>query len=361
MSDRRQPLRPKRTMPTSAQFAGLHAVPTATALRGWQATTAPYRTSSIARATLQLCTTVLPLGVLVSLMYVMLDVTYWLTLALAVPAAGFLVRTFIIMHDCGHGSFVPSRRANEVIGFLTGAITLTPFAQWRRDHALHHASSGDLDRRGHGDVLTLTVDEYFARSRWGRLKYRLYRSPVVLFILGPIFLLVVRHLPSAGIARTTKATFESRATSAAIVALLVAVALAIGWKAVVVVYGPILLIAGAAGNWLFYVQHQFEDAYWEPHAEWDYAQAALRGASYYRLPRVLEWMTGRIGLHHVHHLDPKIPNYHLRRCHDENGVLQTVTVLTLWESLRTASLKLWDPEQGRMIGFAALRGRVPAR
>jgi omega-6 fatty acid desaturase (delta-12 desaturase) len=361
MSDRRKPLRPKRTMPTSAQFAGIHPVPTATALRGWQATTAPYRTSSIARATLQLCTTVLPLGVLVALMYVMVDVTYWLTLALAVPAAGFLVRTFIIMHDCGHGSFVPSRRANEVIGFLTGAITLTPFAQWRRDHALHHASSGDLDRRGHGDVLTLTVDEYFARSRWGRLKYRLYRSPVVLFILGPIFLLVVRHLPSAGIARTTKATFESRATSAAIVALLVAVALAIGWKAVVVVYGPILLIAGAAGNWLFYVQHQFEDAYWEPHAEWDYAQAALRGASYYRLPRVLEWMTGRIGLHHVHHLDPKIPNYHLRRCHDENGVLQTVTVLTLRESLRTASLKLWDPDQGRMIGFAALRGRVPAR
>jgi acyl-lipid omega-6 desaturase (Delta-12 desaturase) len=348
-------------MPTSVEFAGVHAAPTASALRGLQTTTAPYRTSSIARAAVQLSTTLLPLGALVALMYAMLNVSYWLTLALAVPAAGFLVRTFIIMHDCGHGSFVPSRRANEVIGFLTGAITLTPFAQWRRDHALHHASSGDLDRRGHGDVLTLTVDEYLARSRWGRLKYRMYRSPITLFILGPIFLLVVRHLPPAGIARTTKTTFESRATSAAIVALLVALALVVGWKAVVLVYGPILLIAGAAGNWLFYVQHQFEDAYWESHAGWDYAAAAMRGASYYRLPRVLEWMTGRIGLHHVHHLDPKIPNYHLRRCHDENGVLQTVTVLTVRQSLRTASLKLWDAERGRMIGFRALHRRAVAR
>ncbi|HJU66623.1 MAG TPA: fatty acid desaturase [Gemmatimonadaceae bacterium] len=339
-------------------------VPPATApssLRGWQTTTAPYRVSSIGRAVIQLCTTILPLAALVALMYAMLDVSYWITLALALPAAGFLVRTFIIMHDCGHGSFVPSRRANEVIGFITGAITLTPFAQWRRDHALHHASSGDLDRRGHGDVLTLTVDEYLARSRWGRFKYRLYRHPITLFVLGPIFLLVVRHLPAAGIALTTKTKIESRATTAAIVAIVVAFALAIGWKAVLLVYGPILLIAGATGNWLFYVQHQFEDTYWEPHEGWDYAEAAIKGASYYRLPRVLEWMTGRIGLHHVHHLDPKIPNYHLRRCHDENGVLQAVTVLTIRESIRTASLKLWDAEHRRMVGFPGLRaGRAAA-
>ena len=339
---------------------GVQPAVTPSNLRGWQSTTAPYRASSTARAVVQLCTTVVPLGVLVAVMYAMLDVSYWITLALAVPAAGFLVRTFIIMHDCGHGSFVPSRRANEVIGFITGAITLTPFAQWRRDHALHHASSGDLDRRGHGDVLTLTVDEYLARSTWGRLKYRLYRNPITLFVLGPIFLLFVRHLPAAGIALTTKTKIESRATTAAIVAIVAAFALAIGWKAVLLVYGPIILIAGATGNWLFYVQHQFEDAYWEPHGEWDYAQAAMRGASYYRLPRVLEWMTGRIGLHHVHHLDPKIPNSHLRRCHDENGMLQTVTVLTVRESIRTASLKLWDAEHGRMIGFRALRSRRAA-
>jgi omega-6 fatty acid desaturase (delta-12 desaturase) len=343
-------------MPTSAAI-GVPTAPTASALRSWQSATAPYRASSTARAALQLLTTLLPLGALIALMYAMLDVSYWVTLALAVPAAGFLVRTFIIMHDCGHGSFVPSRRANEVIGFLTGAITLTPFAQWRRDHALHHASSGDLDRRGHGDVMTLTVDEYLARSRWGRLKYRLYRHPITLFVLGPIFLLVVRHLPAAGIARTRKTTLELHATSAAIVVIMLALMLAVGWKAVLLVYGPIVLIAGATGNWLFYVQHQFEDAYWQPHAGWDYAEAAIRGASYYRLPRVLEWMTGRIGLHHVHHLDPKIPNYRLRRCHDENGMLQTVTVLTVRESIRTASLKLWDAEQGRMVGFRALRSR----
>src|SRR5688572_3999701 len=187
-----------------------HPLTPAPSFRGWQTATAPYRVSSTSSAVLQLCTTLLPLGALMGLMYAMLDVSYWVTLALAVPTAGFFVRTFIIMHDCGHGSFVPSRRANEVIGFLTGAITLTPFAQWRRDHALHHASSGDLDRRGHGDVLTLTVDEYLARSRWGRLKYRLYRNPITLFILGPIFLLFVRHLPAAGIARTTKTKVESR-------------------------------------------------------------------------------------------------------------------------------------------------------
>ena len=347
-------------MATSATLAAPTAA-SATSLRGWQRTTAPYRTSSVASAAIQLGTTLVPLAALIALMYLTLDVSYWLTLLFAFPAAGFLVRTFIIMHDCGHGSFVPSRRANEVIGFITGAITLTPFAQWRRDHALHHASSGDLDRRGHGDVLTLTVDEYLARSRWGRLKYRMYRHPIVLFLLGPIFLLVVRHMPAAGIARTSKTTFESRATSAALAAIIVAVALALGWKAVLLVYGPILLIAGATGNWLFYVQHQFEDAYWEPHDGWNYAEAAIRGASYYRLPRVLEWMTGRIGLHHVHHLDPKIPNYHLRRCHEENGILQAVTVLTVRESLRTASLRLWDAEQGRMIGFRELRGRVATR
>jgi omega-6 fatty acid desaturase (delta-12 desaturase) len=351
---------PRLLMSTSAQPLGLHPTAPAPALRGWQTMTSPYRASSVARAVLQLCTTVLPLATLVAVMYATLDVSYWLTLALAVPAAGFLVRTFIIMHDCGHGSFVPSRRANEIIGFITGAITLTPFAQWRRDHALHHASSGDLDRRGHGDVLTLTVDEYLARSKWGRLKYRLYRNPITLFILGPIFLLFVRHMPAAGIALTRKTKIESRATSAAIVAMVVAFALVIGWKAVLLVYGPIILIAGATGNWLFYVQHQFEDAYWEPHEGWDYAEAAIKGASYYRLPRVLEWMTGRIGLHHVHHLDPKIPNYHLRRCHDENGMLQTVTVLTIRESIRTASLKLWDAEQRRMVGFRALRARRAA-
>jgi acyl-lipid omega-6 desaturase (Delta-12 desaturase) len=337
-------------MSTSAAL-GANAAPPTSGLRGWQSTTAPYRASSTARAVVQLCTTILPLAALVAVMYAMLDVSYWITLALAVPAAGFLVRTFIIMHDCGHGSFVPSRRANEVIGFITGAITLTPFAQWRRDHALHHASSGDLDRRGHGDVLTLTVDEYLARSRWGRLKYRLYRHPITLFVLGPIFLLFVRHLPAAGIALTTKTKIESRATTAAIVAIVVAFTLAIGWKAVLLVYGPIILIAGATGNWLFYVQHQFEDAYWESGEEWDYATAALHGSSHLVLPPVLQWFTGSIGLHHVHHLAPRIPNHKLQRCHDSTPLLQSAPVLTLRSGVAALKLSLWDEEQRRMVRF----------
>src|SRR5688572_15666814 len=209
-------------MSTSATV-GAHAAQTTSALRGWQSTTAPYRASSTARATLQLCTTILPLATLITLMYMMLDVSYWITLALAVPAAGFLVRTFIIMHDCGHGSFVPSRRANEVIGFITGAITLTPFAQWRRDHALHHASSGDLDRRGHGDILTLTVEEYLARDWWGRLKYRLYRNPVVLFGLGPLYLLVSQRWRSPKGGATRRKQFTSvQATNAAILVGIIA-------------------------------------------------------------------------------------------------------------------------------------------
>ena len=304
----------------------------------------------------QLCTTLLPLGALFWIMHQSLAVSYWLTLALAVPAAGFLIRAFIIMHDCGHGSFVPSRRANDLIGFLTGVLVLTPYAAWRRDHAIHHASSGDLDHRGHGDVMTLTVDEYRARSAWGRLKYRMYRSPLVLFGLGPLYLVIIRRLRVIAGASEPKATASVRATDAALLVLTVLLSLAIGLKAVLLIYLPTFLIAGAVGNWLFYVQHQFEDTYWRPGGEWDYAEAALHGSSYYRLPRPLEWLTGSIGLHHVHHMDPRIPNYNLRRCHEENPEFHGVTVLTLRQSFRTASLKLWDPERGRLVGLKSVRG-----
>jgi omega-6 fatty acid desaturase (delta-12 desaturase) len=267
------------------------------------------------------------------------------------------------MHDCAHGSFVRSRRANDAIGFVTGAITLTPFAQWRRDHALHHASSGDLDRRGHGDVVTLTVDEYLDRTRWGRLKYRLYRHPFILFVLGPLYLIASQQWRAIRVRRRGAGwldTFGSAALSATAIILL---SVALGPTAVLLIYVPALLLAGAAGIWLFYVQHQFEDTYWQPHDGWKYADAALRGASYYRLPRVLEWMTGSIGLHHVHHIDPRIPNYKLRQCHEENSEFHDVTVLTLRESLRTASLKLWDADRGRLVGFAALKAdeRAAAR
>ena len=324
--------------------------------RPLQQTTVRYRASSTARGIVQLATTLIPLGALLALMHWSLGISYLLTLALAIPTAGFLVRTFIIMHDCSHGSFMPSRRANEVVGFITGALTFTPFAQWRRDHALHHASSGDLDRRGHGDILTLTVEEYLARDRFGRLKYRLYRNPLVLFGLGPLYLLVSQRWRAPGGSATGRKQFVSvQATNAAILIGIIAFSLLIGIKALVLIYTPVFLIAAAAGIWLFYVQHQFEDTYWEGHTTWEYASAALEGSSYYRLPRVLEWMTGSIGLHHLHHADPRIPNYNLRRCHDENPEFQHATEITLLGSLKTAKLRLWDAERGRMVGFAALR------
>jgi omega-6 fatty acid desaturase (delta-12 desaturase) len=302
----------------------------------------------------QLATTLVPLAALFWLMHSALATSYWLTLALAVPAAGFLIRTFIIMHDCGHGSFMPSRRANDLIGFFTGVLVLTPYAAWRRDHAIHHASSGDLDHRGHGDVMTLTVDEYLALDRRGRLKYRMFRSPLILFAFGPAYLVVIRRLRVIWGASEPKASASVRATDAALLALVVALSFWVGLKAVALIYLPTFLIAGAIGNWLFYVQHQFEDTYWERGDNWDYAEAAIRGSSYYKLPRALEWITGSIGLHHVHHTDPRIPNYHLRRAHEEIPAFHEVTVLTLRESFRTSSLKLWDAERGRLVGFDAV-------
>ena len=319
--------------------------------------TAPYRRSAGLTAAIQLCTTLLPLAALLTAMYWSLDYSYFITFALAVPAAGFLVRTFILMHDCAHGSFLPSKRANEIVGFITGVLTLTPFAQWRRDHALHHASSGDLDRRGHGDIVTLTIDEYLARSRWGRFRYRLYRNPLILFGFGPLYLLVSQRWRKLGEATGRKQMWSVHATNAAIAAGLIAFSLLIGFTTVLLIYVPVFLIAAAAGIWLFYVQHQFEDTYWADHGSWEYATAAVEGSSYYRLPRVLDWITGSIGLHHVHHADPRIPNYHLHRAHDENPVFHRATQITLRGSVRSARLRLWDAKQGKMVGFDAVKGR----
>ena len=325
--------------------------------RSWQQTTARYRTSATLKGVIQLCTTLLPFAALLTAMYWSLAYSYLLTLALAIPTAGFMVRTFILMHDCAHGSFLPSKRANEVVGFITGVLTLTPFAQWRRDHALHHASSGDLDRRGHGDILTLTIEEYLARGRWARLKYRLYRNPLILFGFGPVWLFFSQRWRKFGDATGKKQMTSIHATNLAIAAGLVGFSLLIGIKAVALIYAPVFLLAGSTGIWLFYVQHQFEDTYWEGHASWEYASAAVEGSSYYKLPRVLEWMTGHIGLHHVHHADPRIPNYHLRRCHEETTAFHGATQITLRSSLRSARLRLWDPEKGKLVGFEAIKGR----
>jgi omega-6 fatty acid desaturase (delta-12 desaturase) len=249
---------------------------------------------------------------------------------------------------------------NDAVGLVTGVITMTPFSRWRRDHAKHHASSGDLDRRGHGDIPTLTVREYLARTPWGQFRYRLYRHPAVLIGLGPLHMIVLQRFPGTENGVRDRTTSNVWVTNAAIAAGFVGFAMWLGVSAVLLVYLPAMYLAAVAGVWLFYVQHQFEDAYWKDHEDWDYATAAIRGSSYFKLPAVLRWMTGSIGLHHVHHLGPRVPNYRLKRCHDENALFHDVTVLTIAESARTLRLSLWDEDKERLIGFSDLARKTAA-
>jgi acyl-lipid omega-6 desaturase (Delta-12 desaturase) len=324
-------------------------------LDGWREIVARYQRPSPGRSVLQLCTTLLPLVATFVAMYFALGVSFWLVLPLAVVAGGFLIRTFIIMHDCGHGSFFRSRRANDLVGFITGVLTLTPYTQWRRDHAIHHATSGHLDERGLGDVTTLTVREYLQLGWWGRFKYRLYRNPLILLGVAPLWLMAIRHRFHTPGSAGRREIVSVQLTNLSILALFLATSLLIGPLRVAAIYLPAMTIAGAAGVWLFYVQHQFEDAYWAGEGEWDYAAAAVKGSSFYRLPKVLEWFTGHIGYHHVHHLSPRIPNYLLPRAHRENPVFQQAPTLTLWQSVRTFSLKLWDEERRKLIGWRELK------
>lgn len=324
----------------------------------WREVVAPYQHTDAWRSIVQLTITVSLLAGMFVAMAFSLALPYWVTLLLAVPTAGFLVRTFIIMHDCTHSSFLPSRRANDLVGWFTGLLTLTPFDQWRRDHAIHHASSGDLDRRGHGDIHTITVREYQALSPARRLGYRLVRHPVALLAVGPLFLLYGNRFRPRGKATKDKQVNSVRSTNLALVAILLGMYALGVLPAFLMIYFPALYIAGLIGVFLFYVQHQFEDTYWESHGEWDYQDASIAGSSYLQLPRPLAWLTGHIGVHHVHHISPKIPNYKLQRCHDENPIFHTVTTLRLRDTLPTLWLALWDEEQGRLISFGELKKRT---
>lgn len=317
----------------------------------WRRAVEPYTGPNARRATFQLATTLAPLAVLMCGIHIALDRSIVVALLLALPVAGLLVRTFILMHDCAHGSFLPSRTANDLVGFVTGVLTLTPFTQWRRDHALHHASSGDLDRRGHGDVPTLTVREYAARSPRARLRYRIIRHPAVLLLGGPFHLAIGQRLRGRSKATGARQIASVWATNAAI-ALLIAIALwAVGWKTILVAYALPYYLAAMAGVWLFYVQHQFEDAYWAPHDDWDYVDASLRGSSHLRLPALLQWFTGSIGLHHVHHIAPRIPNYRLQSCHDANAIFAQSPVVTVRSGMAALRLALWDEDRQRLVRF----------
>jgi omega-6 fatty acid desaturase (delta-12 desaturase) len=320
----------------------------------WRDALEPYAHPRLSRSALDLATSVAPYLALCALMYVSLQVSYLLTLALAIPAAGFLVRTYIVFHDCTHGSFLRSKRGNTWLGTTLGLLVFATFACWRHNHAVHHATAGDLDRRGVGDVPTKTVAEYQALSRRGRLAYRLFRHPLVMFGLGPIFALVVqpRVVPRSARPRIKRSVI---ATNFALTALVAALCWLIGWRSYLLVELPTIMLAGAAGIWLFYVQHQFEDVYWESRERWTYADAALRGSSYLKLPKVLQFFSGNIGLHHVHHLSARIPNYNLQRAHDRNPVFHSVPTLSLADGIRAVRLKLYDEEQGRMVSFAQAR------
>jgi omega-6 fatty acid desaturase (delta-12 desaturase) len=326
----------------------------------WRHALAPYERPHLGRGVADLATSLVPYVTLSVLMYLALDLSYLLALALAIPAAGFLVRTFIVFHDCAHGSFLPSKRANAWLGSGLGVLLFQSFASWRHSHAVHHATAGDLDRRGVGDVLTLTVAEYRASTWQRRLGYRLFRNPLVMFGLGPIYGMVIypRLFSRSMRPRIRRGVIG---TNLALAALVGALCLLVGWREYLLVQGPIMLLAGAAGVWLFYVQHQFEDTYWQSAGDWSYADAALRGSSYLKLPKVLQFFTGNIGLHHVHHLSTRIPNYNLQRAHDENPVFHNVPTLSLWDGLRAVRLKLWDEDQGRLLTFAEARRATPSR
>ena len=320
----------------------------------WQQAVAAHRKPVLRSSVWQLADSVIPYLALWGLMIWTLSVSYWLTLALAVFAAGFLVRIFIIFHDCGHGSFFKSRRANHLTEFFTGVLTFTPYRQWRHDHALHHATSGDLDRRGTGEIWTLTVQEYLEASRWKRFAYRLARNPFVLFVLAPFWVfLIEQRFPSRGAGKRERRGVQW--TNAALLAVAVLMSLTIGIKAYVLIQFPVMLMAGGAGIWLFYVQHQFEGVQWDRRADWDYTEAALRGSSFYKLPKILQWFSGNIGFHHIHHLCPAIPNYNLERCHKQTPMFQEVKPVTLWHSLKASSYRLWDERRRQLIGFGRLR------
>ncbi len=335
-------------------------------VRSWPEIVAPYARADRRRAVAQLLNTGLPFLFLMAALIYGARSHPWLVLPLAVPAVFLLVRLFIIQHDCGHGSFFASRRANDLLGRALGVLTLTPYVFWRRSHAIHHASSGRLDRRGAGDITMLTVHEYRALPLVRRFLYRAYRHPAVLFGLGPFYMFVIRNrIPTGSPIRQMKIWGSILGTDAALAAIVALMVLTVGGRAFVHAYFPVILLAASAGMWLFYIQHQFEHAYWATGSDWDFHEAALKGSSFYDLPAVLHWLTGYIGFHHIHHVCSKIPNYRLRDCFNQNPEFRDAERLTLVGSLKCLRLALWDEERQLLVSFRhAFRrdeaGRLPA-
>lgn len=315
---------------------------------------APFARANTRVALRQLIVTLLLYAAGWAAMYFSLQVGYWLTLLLAVPVAGLLVRIFIFFHDCGHNSFFPSTKLNRRVGFWLGVLVFTPGEQWWRSHAIHHATSGNLDKRGVGDVTTLTVSEYRQLSPWGRLGYRLFRHPLIMFLLGPIWMFLISHrlpLPRHGQKETRSVIWANLA----ILGLAAGLSLLLGFKEYVLIQLPVIWLGGMAGIWMFYIQHQFTGVYWARSPQWNYVASAFQGASYYRLPRVLQWFTGNIGFHHIHHLNPLVPNYALAAAYHSDGLLRQSPTLTIRQSLASIPLALYDEAAGQMVSFRQAR------
>jgi acyl-lipid omega-6 desaturase (Delta-12 desaturase) len=326
-------------------------------VRIWTQLLARYREPNHARSIFEIAVTLVPLVALWAVAWAAYYFGFWwISLLLAVPAAGFLARLFMIQHDCGHGSFFRHRLANDWVGRTIGVLTLTPYDVWRRTHATHHASSGHLERRGIGDVDTLTVREYLQLSWWGRLRYRLYRHPLVMFGIGPIYLFVLRQRLPFGLMRGGWTPWLSTMATNGAIALVVGTLIwLIGIKPFLLVHLPITLLAGSIGVWLFYVQHQFEQTLWAHEGEWNRQEAALYGSSHYELPQILRWFTANIGVHHVHHLCSRIPYYRLSRVLRDHPELRGVNRVTLLQSFGCVRLALWDEGEKRLISFQEMR------
>ena len=319
----------------------------------WHQAVARYAQADMKRSLWQVVNTLVPYFALWALSLYSVHISYWLTLPLVLLTAGFMVRTFIIFHDCGHGSFFKSQKANHALGIFTGILVFTPYFEWRHAHAIHHATASDLDRRGVGDVKTMTVKEYLAAPWWKKIGYRIFRNPLIMFTIGSFlaFLVAQRFPGPNGGKRERASVWWTNLALAVLIGLLVWL---VGWKAYLLVQLPVLFVGASAGVWLFYVQHNFDPTYWERHNQWEFVKAGFEGSSYYQLPPVLQWFTGNIGFHHIHHLGPKIPNYKLPKCYRENPIFH-VRPMTILASLSSLKMRLYDEERRIMVGWEALK------
>ena len=325
--------------------------------RSWEKIVMKYNKPDLRKSIWQICNSFIPYVLLWFAMYYSLSFPYWVTLLLSILASGFLIRLFIIFHDCGHGSFFRSRRANLIVGSIFGILAFTPYHKWHEQHKEHHATSGNLDKRGIGDVWTLTVDEYLNLSKRKQFVYRAFRYPFIMFTVGPVYVVGVQNrITKKGMTRQER--LNVYATNFILLLMAAGISLLIGIKAYLLIQLPIILISHSMGLWLFYVQHQFDDVSWERGSAWDYKTAAIHGSSFLKLPVLLQWFSGNIGFHHVHHLSPRIPNYNLARCHAENDLFSSVKPMALFSTFKTLRLSLWDEVRHQMVTFAVLKSRL---